>query len=182
MKSDEILNRYQRGLIMVYTGNGKGKTTAAFGLALRAIGHDYRVFVLQFMKGRKYGEYLCAEKYLPGIKICLAGLDSFVIREKPSPVDIELAKNGLEYAGEVINSGSYDMVILDEINVAMDFHLIDVQDVLEIIKNKPATVNLVLTGRYMPNEIMDIADMVSEVKDIKHHYDSGIKDRAGIEY
>ena len=182
MKNEKILADLRRGLTMVYTGDGKGKTTAAFGLALRALGHNYRVFVVQFMKGRKYGEYLCAEKYLPGIKISLEGLDSFVMRDKPSPVDIELAKNGLALAEEVIYSGAYDMIILDEINVALDFHLLDLQDVLKIITNKPSSVDLVLTGRYVPQEIIDAADMVSEVKNIKHHYGSGIKDRPGIEY
>ncbi len=182
MENNEVLAKFQRGLVMVYTGNGKGKTTSAFGLALRALGHGYKIFVLQFMKGRKYGEYLCAEKYLPGIKICLAGLDSFVMRGNPSPVDRELARNGLALARKAINSGDYDMVILDEINVALDFKLVDLQEVLEVIKNKPVSLDLVLTGRYAPQEIIEAADMVSEVKDIKHHYDSGIKDRAGIEY
>ncbi|MGA3280118.1 MAG: cob(I)yrinic acid a,c-diamide adenosyltransferase [Smithella sp.] len=171
-----------RGLVMVITGNGKGKTTAAFGQALRAIGQNYNVFVLQFMKGRKYGEFIAAEKYLPRLTIRMSGLDSFVMRDNPAAVDIELAKKGLDTARKAIMSGKYDMVILDEINVALDFKLITLKEVIDLIKNKPPAVNLILTGRYAPEGIIKLADTVSDVKEIKHHYAAGIKDRAGIEY
>jgi cob(I)alamin adenosyltransferase len=171
-----------RGLVMVITGNGKGKTTAAFGQALRAIGQNYNVFVLQFMKGRKYGEFIAAEKYLPRLTIRMSGLDSFVMRDNPAAIDIELAKKGLDSARKAIMSGKYDMVILDEINVALDFKLITLKEVIDLIKNKPPAVNLILTGRYAPEGIIKLADTVSEVKEIKHHYATGIKDRAGIEY
>jgi cob(I)alamin adenosyltransferase len=167
---------------MVITGNGKGKTTAAFGQALRAIGHGYKVFVLQFMKGRKYGEFIAMEKYLPDLTIHMSGLDSFVMRGNPAAIDIEMAQKGLNTARNAIMSGKYDMVILDEINVALDFKLIKLKDVIELIKNKPQNLDLILTGRYAPKEIMKIADTVSEVQEIKHHYKAGIKDRAGIEY
>lgn len=170
------------GLVIVITGNGKGKTTAAFGQALRAIGQGYKVFVLQFMKGRKYGEFIAAEKYLPHLTIRMSGLDSFVMRDNPAAIDIELAQKGLDKAKKAIKSGKYDMVILDEINVALDFKLIDLQKVIDIIKNKPAGIDLILTGRYAPLEIVELADTVSEVKEVKHHYKAGIKDRAGIEY
>jgi cob(I)alamin adenosyltransferase len=171
-----------RGLVMVVTGNGKGKTTAAFGQALRAIGQGYNVFVLQFMKGRKYGEFIAAEKYLPRLTIKMSGLDSFVMRDNPAAIDIELAQKGLAEAGKAIRSGKYDMVILDEINVALDFKLIDLKEVIKLVKNKPAGLDLILTGRYAPQEIIKLADTVSEVQEIKHHYNAGIKDRAGIEY
>jgi cob(I)alamin adenosyltransferase len=171
-----------RGLVMVVTGNGKGKTTAAFGQALRAIGQGYNVFVLQFMKGRKYGEFIAAEKYLPRLTIKMSGLDSFVMRDNPAAIDIELAQKGLAEAGKAIRSGKYDMVILDEINVALDFKLIDLKEVIKLVKNKPAGLDLILTGRYAPKEIIKLADTVSEVQEIKHHYNAGIKDRAGIEY
>ncbi|OGP66612.1 MAG: cob(I)yrinic acid a,c-diamide adenosyltransferase [Deltaproteobacteria bacterium RBG_16_44_11] len=167
---------------MVITGNGKGKTTAAFGQALRAIGQGYRVFVLQFMKGKKYGEFIAAEKYLPRLTIHMSGLDSFVMRNNPAAIDIEWAQKGLDAARKAIKSGKYDMVILDEINVALDFKLIALPEVIELIKNMPASLDLILTGRYAPPEIIELADTVSEVKEIKHHYSSGIKDRAGIEY
>ncbi|MGA2553617.1 MAG: cob(I)yrinic acid a,c-diamide adenosyltransferase [Smithella sp.] len=171
-----------RGLVMVITGNGKGKTTAAFGQALRAIGQNYNVFVLQFMKGRKYGEFIAAEKYLPRLTIRMSGLDSFVMRDNPAAIDIELAEKGLDIARKAIVSGKYDMVILDEINVALDFKLINLKEVIDLIKNKPPALNLILTGRYAPEGIIKLADTVSEVKEIKHHYAAGIKDRAGIEY
>ena len=170
------------GLVIVITGNGKGKTTAAFGQALRAIGQGYKVFVLQFMKGRKYGEFIAAEKYLPHLTIRMSGLDSFVMRDNPAAIDIELAQKGLDAAQKEINSGKYDMVILDEINVALDFKLIALTEVIELIKNKPANLDLILTGRYAPPEIIELADTVSEVKEVRHHYKAGIKDRAGIEY
>ena len=179
---DDILEKYRKGLVQVYTGNGKGKTTAAFGQALRAVGQGYRVCIIQFMKGRKYGEFLAAEKHLPNLTIHLSGLDSFVMRENPAPLDIELAHRGLDLARQAIASGDYDMVILDEINVAADFRLIPLDDVIDLIKNKPASLDLILTGRYAPPEIVAIADTVSEIKEVRHHYNAGVKERAGIEF
>lgn len=172
----------KRGLVMVITGNGKGKTTSAFGQALRAIGQGYRVCMIQFMKGRKYGEVIAGEKYLPDLTFYQFGLDSFVMRDDPAGVDVELARQGFAKAKEIVNSGEYDMVILDEINVAVDFGLIPEEEVLQLIKNKPPNVDLLLTGRYASEKLREIADMVSEVTEIKHHYQAGIKDRAGIEY
>ena len=172
----------QRGLVIVITGNGKGKTTSAFGQALRAVGQGLKVFIVQFMKGRDYGEFVAAEKYLPRLTILRTGLDSFVMRDNPAPVDIELAHRGFALAQKAVASGKYNMVILDEINVAVDFKLIGLQDLIDLIKNKPPAVDLILTGRYAPREIIKLADTVSEVKEIKHHYAAGIKDRAGIEY
>ena len=178
----ETLAKYTKGLVFVYTGDGKGKTTAAMGQALRAIGHGLKVLVIQFMKGKKYGEVLAAEKYLPGITICQSGLDSFVMRNNPAPVDVELAQQGLNMARQALTSGEYQMVILDEINVAMDFGLIPVGDVADMIRSKAPAVDLILTGRYAPPEIVDLADTVCEVHEIKHHYAKGIKERAGIEF
>jgi len=172
----------QRGLVIVITGNGKGKTTSAFGQALRAVGQGLKVFIVQFMKGRDYGEFVAAEKYLPRLTILRTGLDSFVMRDNPAPVDIDLARRGFELAQKAVASGKYNMVILDEINVAVDFKLIGLQDVIDLIKNKPPAVDLILTGRYAAKPVIKLADTVSEVKEIKHHYAAGIKDRAGIEY
>ena len=171
-----------KGLVIVIKGSGKGKTTAAFGQALRAIGQGYKIFVLQFMKGRKYGEFIAAEKYLPRLTIRMSGLDSFVMRDNPAAIDIELAQKGLDTAHKAIMSGKYDLVILDEINVALDFKLIKLKEVIDLVKNKPPALDLILTGRYAPKEIIKIADTVSEVREVKHHYSAGIKDRAGIEY
>ena len=178
----ETLSKYDIGLIFVYTGNGKGKTTAAMGQALRAIGHGLKVLMIQFMKGKKYGEVIAAEKYLPDLTIYQCGLDSFVMRKNPAPVDIDLAQQGLNMARKATSSGEYHMVILDEINVAMDFGLISTDDVVDMIKSKAPAVDLILTGRYAPPEIVALADTVSEVHEMKHHYSKGIKERAGIEF
>lgn len=172
----------KRGLIMVITGNGKGKTTSAFGQALRAIGQGYRVCMIQFMKGRKYGEVIAGEKYLPDLTFYQFGLDSFVMRDNPAQVDIDYARQGFEKAKEIVHSGKFDMVILDEMNVAVDFNLIPEEEVLSLIRSKPPELDLLLTGRYASEKLREIADLVSEVTEIKHHYNAGIKDRAGIEY
>jgi cob(I)alamin adenosyltransferase len=177
-----VLEKYRRGLVQVYTGNGKGKTTAAFGQALRALGQGFRVCVIQFMKGRKYGEFLAAEKHLPNLTIHLSGLDSFVMRDRPAPLDIELARQGLELARRTLTSGEFDMVILDEINVAADFKLIPIAEIVSLVKGKPAALDLILTGRCAPPELMALADTVTEMREVRHHYNAGIKDRAGIEW
>ena len=179
---ETLLEKYRKGLVQVYTGNGKGKTTAAFGQALRAVGQGFRVCIIQFMKGRKYGEFLAAERCLPNLTVRLSGLDSFVMRDNPAPLDIELAKQGLALAREAVVSGDYEMVILDEVNVAVDFKLIPVADVIDLIRTRPPAVDLILTGRDAAPEIIALADTVSEILEVKHHYNAGIKDRAGIEY
>ncbi len=179
---EETLAKFNRGIVMVITGDGKGKTTAAVGQALRALGHGRKVFMIQFMKGRKYGEVLAAEKAFPDFTIRQSGLDSFVMRDNPAPVDIELARAGLDLSRKVVASGEYGLVILDEINVALDFKLISLTEVVELVVNKPAAVDLILTGRYAPPEIVALADTVSEIKEIRHHYTRGIKERAGMEY
>jgi cob(I)alamin adenosyltransferase len=181
-KTTAVAALANRGLVIVITGNGKGKTTSAFGQALRAVGQGYKVFIMQFMKGRDYGEFVAAKRYLPRLTVRRSGLDSFVMRDKPAPVDIELARQGFELAKKAIASGKYNMVILDEINVAIDFNLIPLEEMIRLIKNKPSRLDLILTGRYAAKEIIKLADTVSEVKEIKHHYAAGIKDRAGIEY
>ena len=181
-KTTAVAALANRGLVIVITGNGKGKTTSAFGQALRAVGQGYKVFIMQFMKGRDYGEFVAAKKYLPRLTVRRSGLDSFVMRDKPAPVDIELARQGFELVKKAIISGKYNMVILDEINVAIDFNLIPLDEMIRLIKNKPPGLDLILTGRYAAKEIIKLADTVSEVKEIKHHYTAGIKDRAGIEY
>jgi cob(I)alamin adenosyltransferase len=179
---EEQINANQKGLVIVITGNGKGKTTSAFGQVLRAVGQGYKVLVVQFMKGRKYGEYKAAKEYLPNVTVRLVGLDSFVMRDNPAPIDIEMAQKGFDLVKKAIKSGKYNMIIMDEINVAMDFKLVDLKEVIEVIKNRPAGIDLILTGRNAPAQIMELADTVSEIKEIKHHYAAGIKNRAGIEY
>ncbi len=172
---------YKRGYVQVYTGNGKGKTTCSLGLALRATGDGNKVHIIQFMKGRRYSE-IDAIEFVPGMTIVQCGRDEFVSKEDPEQIDIDLAMDGFEKAKEAVLSGDHDMVILDEINVAMDYNLIDVDEVIDLISRKPSTLELVLTGRYAPQRIIDIADLVTEMKEIKHFYRKGVEARKGIEF
>lgn len=174
-----------RGLVLVYTGNGKGKTTAAFGLALRAIGHGEAVYVVQFMKGpeRTYGEAEAAHKFLgEWLTVVQSGRDQFVDRAHPAPEDRELARQGLELARRAMLSGRYQLIVLDEVNVAVDFGLLSIKEVLDLLDDRPPDVDVVLTGRYASPELIARADMVSEVREIKHHYREGVAARAGIEF
>jgi len=168
--------------VQVYTGNGKGKTTAAFGLALRAIGRGLKVYVIQFIKGGfDYGELYIADK-LPNLKLKAFGRGKFVTEKPAEKEDVKLAEEALALAEKVIKSGEYDIVILDEVNVALDLKLIKTEKVVELVKSKPRHVELVLTGRYAPAEIVEIADLVTEMKEIKHPFSKGQQARKGIEY
>lgn len=172
-----------KGYVQVYTGDGKGKTTAALGLAFRAAGRGLKSFVIHFMKGGlRYGEMVAAKRLEPEITVVQMGRETFVDRENPAPEDIELARKGLELAKEVVMGGLHDLVILDEINVALDYGLIKVGEVLALIKEKPGHVELILTGRDAPKDIIDAADLVSEVVERKHYYRRGVRGREGIEY
>ena len=172
----------KKGLIQVYTGNGKGKTTAALGLALRAAGHGLKVLVLQFMKGNiNYGELESAKKLSPYLTIKQMGRETFVSKTNPDPIDIKLAKKGFSLAKKAIKNRDFDIVILDEINIAVDYGLIPLSDLLKLIDSKPETVELILTGRNAKSEIMDKADLVTEMVERKHYYDKGVKARKGIE-
>jgi len=171
----------KKGYIHVYTGPGKGKTTAALGLGLRAAGAGLKVHMLQFMKGRRYSE-LDAIENIPGFTISQHGRDEFVSKENPEQIDIDLAQQGFAYAKEITKKEKYDLVILDEINVAVDFNLIDVDDVLEIVEGKPEKLELVLTGRYAHPKITRIADYVTEMLEIKHPYQHGVEARKGIDF
>jgi cob(I)alamin adenosyltransferase len=169
-------------MVHVYTGGGKGKTTTSIGIALRAIGHGLNVYIIQFMKGGDdYGEIIAA-KEIKNLTILQFGRDRFVNRKNPDEIDIELAKKGLEHAKEVMNMKRYDIIVLDEINVALDYGLIRTEEVTEMIKNRPESVELVLTGRRAPKEIIELGDYVTEMREIKHPYKTGISARAGIEY
>ncbi len=169
-------------MIQIYTGNGKGKTTAALGLGLRAIGHGLKVIVIQFMKGRiNYGE-LSAVKDLPDFRIEQYGRPDFVNPENPDKEDIELAEKAFLRARQVITSHKYDLIILDEINVAVSFNLIPKSAVLKLLKSVPEDMEVVLTGRYMPVEFAGIADLVSEIKEVKHYFQTGTPARKGFDY
>ena len=171
-----------KGMVHVYTGTGKGKTTAALGLAMRALGHGFSVYVIQFMKGNiRYGEMETARRLSPDIVIRQMGRETFVDRNTPDRVDIELARKAVHFAKEVISDGKYDVVILDEINVALDYGLIALQDVLDLLDSKPAHVELVLTGRGAKREVIERADLVTEMVEVKHYYREGTHSRKGIE-
>lgn len=175
-----------KGFVQVYTGNGKGKTTASIGLATRALGAGYSVFLGQFLKNGDYSEI----KMLKKMKTVLEDgqtldLEQFgeprFIRQKPRPEDIESALKGWESVKTALHSGNYDLVIAEEINVALHLDLIPLQEVLDEIKNKDDSVEFILTGRYAADEIKKAADLVSEIQEIKHYYKAGVKARTGIE-
>lgn len=169
-------------MIHLYTGNGKGKTTAALGLGLRAAGHGYSVLMIQFMKGQvNYGELEAVES-LANFEIVQYGRPDFVDKDNPAEIDIKLARDGLEHAGKVIRDGGCDLLILDEINVAVEWKLVSVEDVLQLLESKPADMEVVLTGRYAPQSFVDLADTVTEMKEIKHPYQKGVLARKGIEH
>ena len=168
------------GLVHIYTGNGKGKTTAAFGLAVRMLGSGGRVIILQFMKAPDvYGEQ-------KKIRECGAVIESFglpkFVHGKPEPDDIEAARKALERAREVVSSGEWDLVIFDEICVALGFKMLGVEEVKGLIENKAKNTELVLTGRYCPEELFELADYVTEMKEIKHPYQRGTLARQGVEF
>ena len=172
--------KLKKGLVQIYTGNGKGKTTAALGLALRAAGAGFKVYIGQFIKNKAYSE-IKALKNIKNIKIEQYGRGCF-IKKKPKKIDIAYAEKGLSKARKNIVSGKYDVVILDEVNIALSLGLIKMKDIFNLIKHKPISVELVLTGRYCPRKLLKYAALVTEMKEIKHPYKKGIKARLGIEY
>jgi len=172
----------ERGLVQVYTGNGKGKTSAALGLALRAIGHGLKVLIIQFMKGNlQYGELSSAQKLSPYLTIKPMGRETFVSKTNPDPEDIQRAQEAFALAKKAIQNKEYDIVILDEINMAVDYGLISLSDLLQLIDSKPEIVEMILTGRNAKLEIMEKADLVTEMVERKHYSRKGVKARKGIE-
>ena len=167
--------------IHVYTGNGKGKTTAALGLALRACWAGKKVFIAQFVKGKIYSEIKAINEFLNLITVKQYGLDCFIYN-KPSKADIEAAQNGLLEVQEVINSAKYDVLILDEANIALYYNLFSIEEFIKLIKSRANNLEIIITGRYAPKEIIEIADLVSEIKEVKHYYTKGVEARKGIEY
>jgi cob(I)alamin adenosyltransferase len=171
-----------KGYVQVYTGSGKGKTTASLGLAVRAAGHGLKTVIIQFMKGWiDYGELAGVRMLAPYVEIHQAGRDTFVNRKNPDPEDVRLALEGWELASGIISRREADIVVLDEINCAMDFGLLPVGEVLEAIRRKPDGMELILTGRGAPPEIIDAADLVTEMREIRHYYAKGVDARVGVE-
>lgn len=169
-----------KGYVQVYTGNGKGKTTAALGLGLRAAGAGLRVYVAQFVKGMKYSELDILEKLSDSITIRQYGRDCFIFK-KPEEEDIRAAREGLKEVKEVMCSGKYDVIVLDEANIATYYNLFSVDDLLDFIRSKPEDIELVITGRMADPMVIEEADLVTEMKEIKHYYQKGIQARDGIE-
>ena len=177
----------QHGYIQVYTGNGKGKTTASLGLALRALGRGWKVLIVMFTKGgNDYGELIFFSTLCPElkdkVKIVQAGLDRIVYSTNMSADDSKQIQKGWEIAKKAIQNDEYQLIILDEANIALDLKLIDLNEMIDVLKNKPEEMEIVLTGRNAKEEIIDIAHLVSEIKPVKHYWDKGIKARKGIEF
>ncbi|BCG46816.1 Cob(I)alamin adenosyltransferase [Citrifermentans bremense] len=174
--------KLEQGLIQVYTGNGKGKTTASLGLALRATGRELKVCMIQFMKGGgPYGEQMAAERLAPFLTIIQTGRPGWVKKDNPHEADKQLAAEALELAAKTVQGGEYDLVILDEINGAVSMGLVPVEGVLDLMRKKPHHVELVLTGRNAPESVIEAADLVTEMREIKHYYKAGVPARVGIE-
>ena len=171
----------KKGLIQIYTGDGKGKTTAALGLALRAVGHGMKVLMIQFMKGDQYGELESSKRLSPHLTLKQIGRKTFVSKSNLDPKDLQLAQEGFSMAKKAVQNKEYDIVILDEINVAIDYGLIPLKDLLHLLDSKPETVELILTGRNAKREILERADLVTDMVDRKHYYDKGLPAREGIE-
>lgn len=170
-----------QGFIQIYTGNGKGKTTAALGAALRAIGAGKKVFFAQFVKSQIYSEIEACNKYLPNITTKQYGNSCFIFRE-PAPEDAQAAQEGLKEVAEIIRSAKYDVVVLDEANIALHYNFFTVEELINMIKEKPQATEIIITGRNAPKKLIEVADLVTEMKEIKHYYQKGVKARKGIEY
>lgn len=178
MRGDSI----GKGYVQVYTGNGKGKTTASLGLAVRAAGHGLKTVIVQFMKGWiDYGELAGVRMLSPWVEIHQAGRDTFVNRKNPDPEDVRLARDGWKMAKEIVSERKADIVVLDELNCAMDFGLVPVAEVLDLLRAKPDGMELILTGRGAPAEIVEAADLVTEMREVKHYYAKGVDARVGVE-
>ena len=172
----------QKGYVQIYTGNGKGKTTAALGLALRAAGHGKKTFIGQFLKAQDYGELHALKKLGSLITIQQFGRSSFIhVTEDTNPEDVAMVLEGIMTCLKAMLSGKYDLIILDEINVAIYFKLIKVEEIHSFLDRKPEHVEVVLTGRFAPDSLIERADLVTEMKEIKHYYTKNVRARDGIE-
>ena len=174
--------RLTRGLIQVYTGDGKGKTTCALGLALRAAGQGFQVFIIQFMKGRQTGESRAAARLAPEVTLRYFGRPGLMNLKAPAPEDLALMRQAWDLAREVLAAGKHDLVILDEINLCLTYGLVPLEEALEVLQHRPPWVEVILTGRQAPPELLALADLVTEMRPVKHYYQAGVKARRGIEW
>ncbi len=176
------LETSRKGLVQVFTGDGKGKTSAAVGAVLRALGHGLKVFIVLFMKGDyPYGEWDVLRK-LPNVDIARFGFRAFTDPEKVKPEEIEQAKQALSAARVAMLSGTYDLVLLDEVNIAVAWKLVKLNEVVQLIRDKPPNVELILTGRYADKKLVEMANLVTDMVKVKHPFDKGIMARQGIDY
>lgn len=167
-------------MIHIYTGNGKGKTTAALGLAIRAAMAGKQVYMGQFIKGMDYSELKIVD-YIDNFQIQQFGRNCFIEKE-PSQEDIRIAREGLRVCQAIIESGEMDMVILDELNIALYFHLFSLEEVIGVLEKKQEDMEIIITGRYAPRELIEMADLVTEMLEVKHYYNQGVEARLGIEF
>ena len=174
--------RLDRGMIQVYTGDGKGKTTCALGLALRAAGQGFQVYLIQFLKGRETGEAKAAARLAPEMTLRYYGRPGLVNLKFPAPEDVALVREAWDLARKVLAAGEHDLVILDEINLALTYNLVPLDEALEVLRQRPPWVEVVLTGRQAPPELVALADLVTEMRPVKHYYQAGVKSRRGIEW
>lgn len=179
---DRAQDKKFKGYIQVYTGNGKGKTTAALGLAVRAAGHGLKTYFCQFLKGQDYGELSATQKLSPLITIEQFGRKGFIhVTNNPDKEDIERAQKGLQKCYKMMESRKYRIIVLDEVNVAVHFNLFAEKEIHDFLDEKPEDIEVILTGRYAPESFIERADLVTEMKEIKHYYKKGIQARKGIE-
>jgi len=182
LEGAELVEKNNKGMVQVFTGNGKGKTSAALGAVIRALGHGLKVFIVFFMKGKyPYGEFSTLSK-LPNVDVASFGLRCLTDQANINPEEIEQAKLAMSAAREAMLSGNYDLVVLDEVNVAANYKLIELDEVVRLIGDKPRNVELILTGRYADAKLIELADLVTEMVKLKHPYDKGVSARQGIEY
>jgi cob(I)alamin adenosyltransferase len=173
---------FLKGLIRVYTGRGKGKTTCALGLGLRAVGRGLKVYIIQFFKGRETGESRAAARLAPELTLRYLGRPGLGKLRSPTPEDLQIVRDTWDLARRVINAGAHDVVILDEINLALAFGQLPLAEVIETLRQRPPRVEVVLTGRQAPPELIEIADLATEMHPAKHYFQAGVKAREGIEY
>ncbi len=176
-------SRLTQGLIQVYTGDGKGKTTCALGLALRAVGQGFQVYMVQFMKGWETGEArVAADLLAPDMTLRPFGRPGLVNLRAPAEEDLALIREAWDLSRQVILAGEHDLVILDEINLVLTCNLLIPEEVFQVLRNRPSWVEVVLTGRQAPLELVELADLVTEMRPVKHYYEAGVQARRGIEW
>jgi cob(I)alamin adenosyltransferase len=174
--------RLKQGLIQVYTGEGKGKTTCALGLAMRAVGQGFKVFMVQFLKTDDTGEVQAAQRLAPDFVIQSFGMPGFPNLKEPDAKTLETVQQAFDLARKVILSGEHDLVILEEVNLSLAYGLVPWAEMLEVLRQRPPFVEVVLTGRGAPPELVDLADLVTEMRPVKHYFEAGVKARRGIEW